>query len=395
MASLTSRSDSPYWIACFSDANGRNLKRSTKVLRSPLPGDEVKPSDLKRQALDMAYEYEKAARTRRTAAQVRTVIADLHEAITAETVESRSMRAVAKTWLERKKPEVATSTFAFYAQACKEWLAWLRLRADAPVESMTRDEVTRYRNAMATRLHPTSTNHHLMVIKALFRDARRNGFLLTDPAEFVDPVKRAVHDAGSCRRAFTHEELGRLLSVCPPQWRSMLMFGLYTGQRMADLRALRWSQVGERSIAFVQAKTQRPVIVPIAPPLAAHLATLDRSTVFVHPALSGLTTSAASAQFVDILHAAGLRAHKSSHRSRGVGRSASRALDPLSFHSLRHTAVTLLKEAGVPAAVVMEIVGHSSVAVSRLYTHIGEDVLAGALDKMPAISQLPPPIPPL
>jgi integrase len=37
----------------------------------------------------------------------------------------------------------------------------------------------------------------------------------------------------------------------------------------------------------------------------------------------------------------------------------------LSFHSLRHTAVSLLKEAGIPDAVVMELVGHESAAMSH------------------------------
>src|SRR5260370_24957336 len=32
----------------------------------------------------------------------------------------------------------------------------------------------------------------------------------------------------------------------------------------------------------------------------------------------------------------------------------------VTFHSLRHTAVTLLKDAGVPQAVVQELIGHDS-----------------------------------
>ena len=37
----------------------------------------------------------------------------------------------------------------------------------------------------------------------------------------------------------------------------------------------------------------------------------------------------------------------------------------LSCHSLRHTAVTLLKEAGIPQAVVMELVGHDNEEMSQ------------------------------
>jgi integrase len=39
------------------------------------------------------------------------------------------------------------------------------------------------------------------------------------------------------------------------------------------------------------------------------------------------------------------------------GRDGKRQRNELSFHCLRHTAVTLLKEAGIPQAVVKELIG--------------------------------------
>jgi integrase len=44
--------------------------------------------------------------------------------------------------------------------------------------------------------------------------------------------------------------------------------------------------------------------------------------------------------------------------------------------SLRHTAVSLLKDAGVPDAVVMALVGHESAAMSHRYTHVGKEALS-------------------
>jgi integrase len=58
----------------------------------------------------------------------------------------------------------------------------------------------------------------------------------------------------------------------------------------------------------------------------------------------------------DLLVACGLRGPQP-HRSKGIDRSGKRAGLDLSFHSLRHTAVSLLKDAGVPDAVVMALVG--------------------------------------
>jgi len=57
----------------------------------------------------------------------------------------------------------------------------------------------------------------------------------------------------------------------------------------------------------------------------------------------------------------------------------------LIFHSLRHTAVSLLKDAGIPDAVVMAIVGHSSAAMSHRYTHVGKESLAKAAASLPEL----------
>jgi integrase len=52
-------------------------------------------------------------------------------------------------------------------------------------------------------------------------------------------------------------------------------------------------------------------------------------------------------------------------------RGASTISYELNFHSLRHTAVSLLKDAGIPEAAVMELGGHDSKQMSAHYTHVG------------------------
>jgi integrase len=61
----------------------------------------------------------------------------------------------------------------------------------------------------------------------------------------------------------------------------------------------------------------------------------------------------------------------------------------VTFHSLRHTATSLLKNAGVSEAVARDIIGHESAAISRHYTHIDEDSKRKALSKLPDITALP------
>ena len=60
-------------------------------------------------------------------------------------------------------------------------------------------------------------------------------------------------------------------------------------------------------------------------------------------------------------------------RRRSKDRSHAREASEISFHSLRHSAVTMLKAAGVSDFIAREIVGHDSTAVSRQYTHLTTD----------------------
>ena len=53
--------------------------------------------------------------------------------------------------------------------------------------------------------------------------------------------------------------------------------------------------------------------------------------------------------------------------------------------AVRHTAVSLLKDAGMSEAVVMELVGHDSEAMSAHYTQVGAEALAKAVAALPEI----------
>ena len=95
-----------------------------------------------------------------------------------------------------------------------------------------------------------------------------------------------------------------------------------------------------------------------------------------------------SNQFADLLAQVGLRT-KTPHRKtldkgRGV-RDNKESL--LSFHCLRYTSVTLLKEAGVPDAAIMALIGHDSVAMSQHYTHVVRDALEKAMNAFPDIAR--------
>jgi site-specific recombinase XerD len=58
----------------------------------------------------------------------------------------------------------------------------------------------------------------------------------------------------------------------------------------------------------------------------------------------------------------------------------------LHFHSLRHTGISWLINRGVPPPFVQRIAGHSSLSVTRIYTHLEDGSLQKAVNSFGTIS---------
>jgi integrase len=97
--------------------------------------------------------------------------------------------------------------------------------------------------------------------------------------------------------------------------------------------------------------------------------------------IANKTSGPTSAQFRKIMVKAGL-AEARTHNTTDKGRSSKRETSELSFHCLRHTATSMLKNAGVSDAVARDIIGHDSEAISRQYTHIDMTAKRKAIESL-------------
>jgi integrase len=378
MASVWRHPLSKYWTACFRDLAGKQRRITTKE------------TDRKR-AQRLAEEYESAVRTKRTLRQAQLVLDRLHEEISGQAVQRKTLRAYCAEWLATKEPETAPRTQVFYRTSTAKFITFLGERADVPISELTKSDIVAYRNSLAKTLSAKSANHNLKVVRMLFKAAQRDELIDHNPAEFVNTVRqRSTND----KRPFTLAEIQAVLSVANPEWQSLVRFGFYTGQRLGDLTALRWSNIdlARGEIRFVTAKTNRRMIIPLSEGLRAHIASLpssDRADAVIHPRAFAIleahgNASMLSRQFGELLAGAGLRA-SATHQSTGKTRSSRRNLNALSFHSLRRTATTLLHEAGIAGAVAQALIGHDSEAIHEHYVNVGRDALRKAAAVFPSI----------
>ena len=387
MASLRTLPDSKNFIACFTDINGRRRQRST--------GTHVR-----KDAQRVAEQYETAARQLKTEAQIRRVLAELYEGLHGTALASSSPESFLTGWLKRKKAENADATADAYRNTVQRFLTHLGPRAKLDLNHITAADVLSFRDSLVGQLSVASINHAVKIIRIGFNAAQRAGLTQSNPAMQIENLhSKQKHGAGAkaSRRPFTMPEIRKILDVADQEWKDLILFGLYTGQRLGDLSTLSWENLdlAQEELRFVSKKTGRNVVLPLPQPLLGVTAKWKKNvgTAPIFPAAAKDVATAKgkvgtlSNQFHDLMVAAGLVPPRPK-KSTGKGRSGPRQGTEISYHSLRHTATSLLKNAGVSDVVAREFVGHDSPAVSKLYTHIDTATLRAAAAKMPDLEAL-------
>ena len=384
MASLRKKDGSPYLYACFTLANGRQTQRSTKQTN-------------RKTAQALADQWERAAfaakQKRLGEAQARRVISDIYETLAGERLASATAGDYLARWVESRKADTSQRTQEAYAQVVREFVASLGPRAGMDISQISKADVAKYRGAVLARTSVSTANKHLKYLRIALGAARKDGFAQGNPAADLDALKRPAGERNE-RRPFTLPELRLILEHARGDWKGMVLFGLYTGQRLRDIARLTWQNIdtASKELRFTTAKTGRRMTIPLAAPLLAHIASLDAGddpAAPLFPSLCPLAATSASdsrlsQQFHGILVASGL-ARKHGKEATGRGRSQRRNLGEVTFHSLRHTATSLLKNAGVSEIVARDIIGHDSEAVSRNYSHVDDDAKRMAMEKLPDI----------
>jgi integrase len=380
MPSIHRQPGRPHWFCAFTNEHGVRCFKSTKTTN-------------RRQAETICAAYAKAAELARrkelTPDRARKVI----ETVVAEMLESSgtvlpryTIKEYFDSWLKGREVESSEGTYVRYKGIVDKFLKFLGPKSHNSLQSLTSEEVERFRDELIDTVSTGTVNTYLKVLRVALGKAAKKHLIEKNPASVVDNLDR--HDKHE-RRPFKLAELKKILAVANQDWRNMVLIGLYTGLRLSDIANLTWANLDlqNQELTLSEKKTGATRSIPIAKPLLKQFETLpvsdDPNAPFCH-SLVGKTESWLSNQFYDLMTSVGL-VPKRDHVSKGKGRDRRRTQSKITFHALRHTATSLLKNAGVSDVVARDIIGHESEAVSRQYTHIDTETKRAALDKMPDV----------
>jgi integrase len=372
MASIHKRKKSPYWFCAYVLPDGKRAFRSTKQTE-------------RKKAWEICRTLDKASLMARqgelTEIQMRKLLDGVLESTGAAPSRTDTVRSFVTSWLDGKALSVTPGTHRHYQTVLEAFLLSLGPLADRSLSAIAPAQIAAYQNSRMTQVASGTLTLEMKAIRSLFGTAQRLGLILHNPAVAIRlPRVRSIE-----RETFTSAELGALLAHADPQWRTLILCGYHLGGRLADMAALRWQNVDLAAgwITYTQGKTGRRVGLPIHEKLLEHFLELagDKDG-FLCPTLararidgnSGLTN-----QFRRLMQSAGVDASQV--------QAARNKFSRKTFHSLRHSFVSALANAGVSPELRMKLSGHRSASVHQLYTHHEMAPLQNAIALLPRISR--------
>lgn len=367
MAFVRKRKTSKFWFACITLPTGKRRDFSTGL------EDEA-------EALALATATERSLRKSHTKPhQLRTALNRLADDYSPAELKGHDAAEWLKNWALSTKGRVDPTTSGNYLNTATEAGAFFTSLGVSALDAITTQHIIDLQNHLLPLNSGATVNSKTKHLRIAFAAAIERKLLEHNPAKVPD-----VTETETVRRPFTPAEIERLMPTLTGEWRALFLLGLFTGQRINDLAEMPWSKIDLAAgiITITARKTGKLVGLPLLDPVRDALAELPTSDDPKAPVLPGLFAKARTTRsnlFRNMLADVGLATRISKKKRKTTG---PRKTSELSFHSLRHTATTMLKSAGVSDSIARAIIGHDSVAVSRTYTHLDIPTMRSALEKM-------------
>lgn len=215
-----------------------------------------------------------------------------------------------------------------------------------------------------------SVHRELELLRSMLRYAKREGWLEKSPFEMGD-VLISKADETERMRILTKQEESALLAACTGRrehLRMLLIAALDTAMRRGELLKLRWVDVDlvNRRIIIrsMNTKTARARKVGITPRLARELEALyERSPKDPNGLVFGI---------------------KDTVKRSFASACKDAKIEGFRFHDCRHTAITRMLRAGMEAAEVMKISGHTQWKTFLRYVNPDDATVTEYADQLEA-----------
>lgn len=265
-------------------------------------------------------------------------------------------------------------TIAAYRRDLSGYLEWLAAEGITETGEVSAAVVGRFiaeRSAAVPAPAATSLARLQSSVRGWHRFLAREGIETDDPSGRLRPPKAPRR----LPKALTIDQVERLLAAPSPEEplgirdRALLELLYATGARVSEAVGLDVDDLAHGDVLRVRGKGAKERIVPIG---SFARSAVDAYLTRVRPGLAA--NGRASAKL--FLGARGAPLSRQSAwlviRSAAERAQITKEVSP---HTLRHSFATHLLQGGADVRVVQELLGHSSVATTQIYTHVSVDTL--------------------
>lgn len=243
--------------------------------------------------------------------------------------------------------------------------------SDKPLAKVSSFDVERYKKArLEAGIKPGTLNRELATVSHLFSKTVEWKWIEFKPAT----IRRLQEDKGRITY-LTTEQITRLIEAAKQDqnWQvyPFIVIGLETSMRRMEILSIRLEHIdlARRVIYIPKAKAgsrEQPITAHLAEFLKGHIDAAEPGQVWLFPSSRSGTghVNWIEEPFRRVVAAAGL--------------------DPKEVvrHTLRHTAITHLVQAGVDLPTVKRISGHKTLQMVERYSHQNGEHIQSAMDKL-------------
>ncbi|TAM70271.1 MAG: site-specific tyrosine recombinase XerD [Microbacteriaceae bacterium] len=270
---------------------------------------------------------------------------------------------------------LSVNTAAAYRRDLGVYLQWLADARRSDAAAITTQDVSAYARHLGTRsdnpLTASSIARMLSTVRGFHRFLLEEQIVQADVAREIAPPKLPSR----LPKAISVDQVAALLAttdgddVVSLRNKALLETLYATGARVSEAVGLNVDDVFDTDVVRLTGKGSKQRIVPIG---GYARAAIDAYLVRARPVFSA-RGKATPALFL------GVRGQRVSRQNAWliIRRAAERAdvSAHVSPHTLRHSFATHLLEGGADVRVVQELLGHSSVATTQIYTMVTADTL--------------------
>lgn len=248
--------------------------------------------------------------------------------------------------------------------------------ADVPLKDIKPLDLETFKQALLAKgLSPKTSHHVLCLIRSIYNKLIE--WELYEGPNPVGGIKMPKVDNARIRY-LTIEEAGRLLKDLKRRslnWWRMASISLHAGLRLGEILALTWGDLnmdaGVIHVLDAKAGTRVAHMNDSLKALFQDMPTGSPSSL-LFPSREGklLTGVDISKTFARCVNAVGLNKSVIDRRNKVV------------FHTLRHTFASWLAIDGVPLYTISELMGHSTLEMTKRYAHLCPDSKRDAVAKL-------------